>query len=297
MGPNPLLRRLGLSNQDRVAVLHADDVGMCHASLEAFRRLDGFGLVACGAVMMPCPWARATADFARSHPGADLGVHLTLTSEWEAYRWGPVSTRDPGSGLMDGEGFLPRTSEELQESASPAAVKAELEAQVQLALQFGIDVSHVDTHMGTVVYPKFLQIYLEMGVRNRIPGMYLRLNTPQLQARGLSQEAAEVATRMMGELEANGYPLLDNLLGLDLGKPEERLEQAKRAFSSLKPGLTHFIIHPAVDTPELREIAPDWRARVADYETFMREDLRAYIREIGVSVIGYRALRDLIRAT
>jgi len=296
MGPNPLLRRLGLSDHDRVAVLHADDVGMCQASLEAFRRLDDFGLVACGAVMMPCPWASATCEWARSRSQVDLGVHITLTSEWKSYRWGPISTRDPGSGLMDQEGFFPRTSKALQDSADLAAVQIELKAQIERASQFGLDISHIDTHMGTVVHPKFLQTYLEMGVQHQIPGMYIRLNQAQLQERGLIGEAAAMAVRMMGDLEANGFPLLDAILGLDLGRPENRFEQAKQAFASLEPGLTHFIIHPAVDTPELREIAPDWRARVADYETFMREDLRAYIRDLGVQVIGYRRLRDILRA-
>jgi chitin disaccharide deacetylase len=126
--------------------------------------------------------------------------------------------------------------------------------------------------------------------------MFTRFTPEQLEGRGLDSRTAAGASRMIAELEANGFPMIDDLIGLDLGRPEERLDQAKQAFNSLKPGLTHFIIHPSVDTPELREIARDWRARVADYETFMREDLRAYILDIGVHVIGYKTLRNLIRA-
>jgi predicted glycoside hydrolase/deacetylase ChbG (UPF0249 family) len=297
MGPNPLLKRLGLSDKDRVAILHADDIGMCQASVEAFTQLDAFGLVACGAVMVPCPWFPEAAGYARAHPKADLGVHLTLTSEWGQYRWGPISTRDPRSGLMDAEGFFPRKNEAVHASADPAAAGLELETQIRRALDLGIDVSHIDTHMGTVLHLKFLQSYLGLALKYRIPGMVFRWDEATLRERGLDAETAANAVRAIQELEANGLPLLDGMTGLDLGKPDERLEQAKQAFDALPAGVFHYIIHPSVDTPELRAIANDWRARVADYQTFMREDLRQYLKDSGVVVIGYRTLRDLIRAS
>lgn len=295
MGPNPLLKRLGLSAKDRVAVLHADDIGMCQASVEAFRQLDEFGLVACGAVMMPCPWAPAAAAYARANPRADLGVHLTLTSEWAEYRWGPLSTRDAQSGLMDEEGFFPRRSEAVQASADPAAARRELETQIERALALGIDVSHIDTHMGTVMHPKLVQAYLELTLQYHIPGMIFRWDEATLLKQGMDGDTAGTLARAIQDLEGSGMPLLDGLFGLPLDKPAERLEQAKRAFSELPAGVTHFIIHPAVDTPELREITRDWQARVADFQTFLREDLRDYIQNIGVMVIGYKTLRDLIR--
>lgn len=98
------------------------------------------------------------------------------------------------------------------------------------------------------------------------------------------------------QLESLGVPLLDHLTGLDLGRPDGCLEQAKAAFSALEPGITHFILHPSTDMPELREIAPDWRARVANYQTFLREDLRKYIQTLGVQVIGYRRLQECMPA-
>ena len=297
MRPNPLLKRLGLSDKDRVAILHADDIGMCQASVEAFSRLDAFGLVACGAVMVPCPWFPEAAAYARTHPQADLGVHLTLTSEWGQYRWGPISTRDPRSGLMDSEGFFPQRNEAVHASADPAAGMLEMDTQVQRALDLGIDVSHIDTHMGTVLHPKFIQGYLGLTLKHRIPGMIFRWDEATLRMRGLDAETAAGAARAIQELEANGLPLLDGMVGMDLGKPDGRLEQAKQAFDALPAGVTHFIIHPSVDTPELRAIAKDWQARTADYETFMREDLRQYLKDTGVIVIGYKALRDLMRSS
>jgi hypothetical protein len=101
MDPNPVLRKLGFADDDRVVIIHADDIGMCQATMSAFADLVDFGLISSGAVMVPCPWFPQAAAYCRQHPLVDLGVHLTLTSEWDGYRWGPVSTRDPASGLID----------------------------------------------------------------------------------------------------------------------------------------------------------------------------------------------------
>ena len=126
MQANPVLRRLGFTDHDRVAVVHADDVGMCQATLPAFAELLDFGLVTSGAVMVPCPWFPAAAAYCREHPQADVGVHSTLTSEWDPYRWGPVSTRDEASGLLDAEGYFPRSSQQVQSQGQPEAAQAEL---------------------------------------------------------------------------------------------------------------------------------------------------------------------------
>ena len=155
MNPNPTLRKLGFAADDRVAIIHADDIGMCQATLTAFADLLDFGLVSCGAVMAPCPWFPSVAAYAAAHPNADIGVHLTLNCEYSAYRWGALSTRDPASGMLDADGCFFRLPADTQLHADPAAVQAELEAQVAHTLAAGIDVSHIDTHMGTVAHRKF----------------------------------------------------------------------------------------------------------------------------------------------
>jgi predicted glycoside hydrolase/deacetylase ChbG (UPF0249 family) len=124
--------------------------------------------------MVPCPWFPLAADFCRRHPGVDMGVHLDLTCEWDLYRWGPISTRAPGSGLIDREGYLYRTSEEVQQYGDPEAVSCELQAQVERALAAGIDVTHVDTHMGTVRHAKFIRAYLQLVLRYHVPAMLPR---------------------------------------------------------------------------------------------------------------------------
>lgn len=298
MQPNPALKRLGFAHDDRVVILHADDVGMCQASLTAFAGLVDFGLLSSGATMVPCPWFPAVAAYCRRQPSVDLGVHLTLTSEWDSYRWGPRSTRDPASGLLDQEGYFHRRSEAVQAHAGSPAVQLELEAQVSRALASGIDVTHVDTHMGTVAHPKFVSGYVQLALQHGLPPMIPRLDEAGWRAFGLDGETAVLATRLVAQLEAQGIPLPDHVVALPLDEePGDRLALAKQALDALPPGLTHFILHPAADTPELRAITRAWRSRVADYETFRSEALRGHVRGAGIQLLGYRALRDLMTNT
>lgn len=292
--PNPVLRRLGFADDDRVAIIHTDDIGMCFPSVQAFSELWDFGLISSGAVMMPCPWALKAIAFAREHPQVDLGVHVTLTSEWKTYRWGPISTRDPQSGMLDAEGYFYRLAREAREHGDPAYVEREIEAQVERAIALGLQPTHMDTHMGVVASQKFMLGFLRVAIKHGLPPMTYRMDEAGWRAAGMDAPTAAMAMGLMTQMEANGLPLLDHLVGLQLDRPDTRLEQAKAAFSSLQPGITHFIIHPSTLTPELREITPDWRARVADYETFMTEDLRRYVASVGVKVIGYRQIQALM---
>lgn len=294
MQPNPVLRRLGFSNNDRVAIIHTDDIGVCLSSVTAFADLWDFGLISSGAVMVPCPWFLKAAEYAREHPEADLGIHSTLTCEYKNYRWGPVSTRDPRSRLVDEGGFFYRTSAQAQQHADPAFVQVELEAQVQQALRMGMQPSHIDTHMGAVASLNLMPVYIKVAVAHRLPPMAFRMDAARWQATGMDAHTAEMASIFMRQMEVMGLPLLDAISGLDLGQPENCLEQAKGAFAALEPGITHFILHPAQDTPELREITPDWRSRVVNYETFLLPELRGFIKSQGIQVIGYRALQALM---
>ena len=297
MHPNPVLEKLGYSSADRVAIIHTDDIGMCQASVSAFTELWDFGLISSGAAMVPCPWFLEAAAFCRESPQVDMGLHLTLTSEWESYRWGPISTRDPGSGMIDFEGCFYRTSEEAQERGDPEAVQLELRAQVERAIALGINPTHIDTHMGAVAHPKFLPGYLQLAVQYAVPAMIMRMDEQGWLDFGLEPETAKLAALVVAQTEEMGIPLLDHLGGLALDQSatlEERIGYAKRSFDELKPGITHFIIHPSKDTPELRAITPDWPHRVADYQAFKSEELRDYIQQSGIQVIGYRTLKELM---
>ena len=292
--PNPVLKKLGLADNDRVAIIHTDDIGMCQSNVDAFADLWETGNISSGAIMFPCSWSNAAIDYARKNPQADLGIHLTLTSEWQFYRWGPISTRDPRSGMMDEEGYFYHTSEEAQKHGHPLAVKKELAAQVERALKAGIKPTHVDTHMGSVASAKFMNLYIQLAKKNKLPPMIFRMDEAEWRATGLDALTAKLAARLILQLEEQGVPLLDYLGGMSLETDEEHMEHTKQTLSDLKPGITHFIIHPTKDTPELRAITPDWRARVANYQDFMSDEIRKHIRDIGLHVIGYRALAELM---
>lgn len=292
--PNPVLKRLGLAVTDRVVIIHTDDIGMNQSNVDAFADLWEVGNISSGAIMMPCSWSNAALDYARSHPQADLGVHLTLTSEWEVYRWGPLSTRDPRSGMMDTEGYFYHTSEEVQKFGRPQAVKKELETQVARALKAGLKPTHVDTHMGSVASAKFMNFYIQLAKKNKLPPMIFRMDEQEWRANGLDPITSKLAAHLILKLEEQGVPLLDHLVGMPLDTVEDHMARAKQYLSDLKPGITHFIIHPNKDTPELRAIAPDWRGRVGNYNDFMSDEIRKHIKEIGLQVIGYRALAELM---
>lgn len=295
MQPNPILKKLGFSNDDRLVIIHTDDIGMCQASVTAYAEMVDFGLISSGAVMMPCPWSLEAAKYARLHPEADLGVHLTLTSEWETYRWGPISTRSHTTGLIDTQGFFPRKAEQVQASAEPEAVEEELTAQVEMAFREGIRVTHIDTHMGSVAHPKFLQIYIQLALKYGLPPMIPRMNEEDwLTIPGIDPDIAKIASQTVLMLEEMGIPLLDGLTGLELNDPNDRFRQAKAALSELKSGITHFIIHPSKDTPELRAITDSWACRVADYQTFTSQETLHFIMDQGIQIIGYQALKDLM---
>jgi len=297
MDPNPVLKKLGFSDNDRVVIIHTDDIGMCQASVSAFEELWDVGIITSGATMVPCPWFLDVARLCRNNPGIDMGVHVTLTSEWETYRWGPISTRDPASGLLDSDGCFFRSSEEVQASGDPVAVKVEIAAQIEKALSSGINATHVDTHMGSVGSIKFIPSYLQLSRQFGLPPMIMRLEKESWIQMGFDEETADLAVQMINLLEEQGVPLLDRMRGLELdiaSTHKERISLAKQVLSNIDSGITHFIIHPSKDTPELRSITPDWPFRVADYTAFQDDAIRDYIERSGIQVIGYRALKSLM---
>ncbi|MBW6474295.1 MAG: polysaccharide deacetylase family protein, partial [Anaerolineaceae bacterium] len=273
---------------------HTDDIGMCQATVDAYAHLDTSGSISSGAVMVPCPWFLATVKYAEDHPYTDLGIHLTLNSEWETYRWRPLSTTDPSTGVLDPQGFFYRKHEEPQELADPAAVALEVEAQIRHALNAGFKPTHVDTHMLTLLHPKFLQVYLRTAYQFGLPAMIQRWGAQEWQKLGFDLESSEKMASIISKYEEQGYPMLDYFTGLKLHDPNNRSQQAKVALSKLPPGLSHFYLHPSKDTPEARAISPDWRGRVADYETFMQADMKDFLKNEGIQVIGYRAIQEMM---
>lgn len=294
---NPTLKQLGFAADDRVVIIHADDIGMCQSTLPAIADLFDFGLLSSAATMVPCPWFLEAAAFCRNHPTVDMGVHLTLNCEWNTYRWGPISTRDPASGLLDEQGYFPKSPAVMEQQADPQAAALELNAQMARALQAGMDPTHVDAHMGTAMRPPFLPAYIDVAASQRLPLFLVgSQGIPRLQARGMGFGIiAPGSIARLNILAEQGVPLFDDLVGLPLNDPADQVAAGKRIVDSLQPGLTMWLLHPAQDTPELRAMTPDWPSRVANYAACMSSELRDYIRQSGVQVIGYRPLRALVR--
>lgn len=291
-----LAERLGFSEGDRIAIVHADDIGMCHAANEgAFEALRA-GPVTCGSIMVPCPWFRGAAVRARAHPELDLGIHLTLNSEWSDYRWGPVAGRRAVPSLLDDEGYLPRTSLETAQRARPEEVEIELRAQVEMALEAGIDVTHLDSHMGTCFFPPFVEVYAKLAEEFRLPVFAARPDEEALAAAGLTG-AGELLRRVVGSLEARGVPVLDHFDADSLGfEPGQGSAHNTRRIGRLRPGVTYLICHPARGGDELHSITPG-SAHQRDFErTFYGGAVgRAALEQAGVRTLGMRALRDLMR--
>lgn len=291
----PLAERLGFAADDRVAVIHADDVGMCHAAnTGAFEALDR-GPATCGSLMVPCPWFQEAADRAREHGSYDLGVHLVLNAEWPHYRWGPVAGRRAVPSLLDDQGFLPRTSLETVQRAKPEEVEIELRAQIEAALAAGVDVTHIDSHMGTVFFPPFVEIYGRLAIDYRLPLFAVRPSAEVLERVG---GGLDHLAGVLDEVEAAGIPLLANFCADSLGFAEgQGVRHNEQRLAKLVPGINYLICHPASDGEDLRAITPD-SAHCRDFERgfFGGEDGRAALAAAGVKTVGMRPIRDLVRA-
>ncbi len=291
---NRFLKKMGFSPNDHVAILHADDVGLCQATLPAFLELFDTGSLTSGSVMVPCPWFPKVASLFAEHPDLDLGIHLTFTSEFSSYRWKPVSAANADSGLIDEHGYFFSTTAEVQQKALPAAVEIETELQLQQAINAGLDITHIDMHMGAMLHQNFLPAYLTAGRKHQIPMFAYRMSTEKMKKWNNPQLASAIQ-KITHDLEEEGFPVFDNFYQTRLDHPENKMEEIERFFKSATPGLTHFITHPALDTPELRTITPHWKGRVADYEALASVDFKALIKKYNVQLLGYKELRSALR--
>jgi len=288
---NSILSRLGYGPSDRVVVIHADDVSLCQASLDAFSDLIDFGLVSSGSLMVPCPWFPATARFCQAHPDVDMGVHITLNCEWESYRWRPVSTFDPATGLVDADGYSPRSVKELWENIIPSSAIHEVKSQVSQALSAGVDVTHIDEHMGAILHPSLLPLYTDFVLQLGLPIRWKKVVNADPE-----QEWQVAFDQQEQRLLDAGFALFDFTCGLSLDDAHNQPEFLREQLAQIPPGGLSLIVgHPAKDTPELRAICPDWPARVANYEAFMCPDTRQFARDQEIQIIGFRTLREALR--
>jgi predicted glycoside hydrolase/deacetylase ChbG (UPF0249 family) len=275
--PASLAERLGYSPDSRLLIVNCDDLGSSRSANVAIYDALRDGIATSATLMVPCPWAR---DAAAMYRGEDVGVHVTLTSEWTTYRWGPI-THSPS--LLDGDGGFPRTVEDVWDHADLDEVRKESRAQIERAIYWGFDVSHLDSHMGTSqLNAAFFDAYLEVAVDFGLP---LRM------APAAAERLIGFPYRRLAEQEGVVFP--DHFVYTSVGS---RL-QITQALQSLAPGVTEIYVHPAVDTDELRASHPDWENRVDDHKLVTSDPtLAELIAENGVILLGYRALRELQRS-
>jgi predicted glycoside hydrolase/deacetylase ChbG (UPF0249 family) len=291
-----LCAALGLAAGTRLLTLHIDDVGMCHGANQAYLELSKAGAIDTGSVMVPCPWFPEIAEAARRDRSLDLGVHLTLTSEWDAYRWRAISTTSLASGLVDDDGYLPRNCLKLRARLVPEAAEAEMRAQIERALASGIDMTHLDTHMGAALVPELLAILLRLGRAYRVPVLLPRnlasyLDVLRLGAVDPAPYAAAVAA-----LEAAGVPTVDQFR-MTPGVASTEVPEAYRALLTHVPaGFTFVALH--CNAPgEIESIVPGrahWRTD--EYRLFASGEPQRWLDEAGIARVGYRKLRELYRS-
>jgi predicted glycoside hydrolase/deacetylase ChbG (UPF0249 family) len=292
-----LAERLGFDADDRVAIVHVDDIGMCHAANEGGFEALRNGPATTGSIMVPCAWFQEAAALAKANPRFDLGVHLTLNSEWEHYRWGPVAGRRAVPSLLDDQGFLPRTTLETVQRAKPEEVEIELRAQVDAALDAGIDVTHIDSHMGTCFFPQFIEIYARLAIDYRLPIFAVRPKAKDVKGSAHESGLAKLAAAI-DEVAAQGVPILDRFDVDSLDFAEGRGEKHNRKrLASVEAGINYLVCHPAKGGEELTAITPD-SAHQRDFErSFYGGDAgREALAAAGVRTVGMRPLRDLMRA-
>jgi predicted glycoside hydrolase/deacetylase ChbG (UPF0249 family) len=273
-----LVERLGHPADARMLIVNCDDLGSTRSANVAVYEAVRTGVGTSASLMVPCPWSR---DAAAMYRGEDVGVHLTLNSEWENYRWGPI-THSPS--LLDGDGGYPRTLDDVWDHGDIEEVRKECRAQIERAIYWGFDVSHLDSHMGTLqLRADFFDVYLELAVDFGLP-----LRMPGASA----EHAIGFPFRRLAAEEGVVFP--DHFLYAELGAGPRRIE---KALFDLPPGVTEVYLHPAVDTDELRASHPDWAHRVGDHAFLTRDSgLRRLIEKAGITLIGFRELRDLMRA-
>lgn len=278
---------LGYAPEDKLLIVNADDIGLCYsaniAGVDAMKN----GLVTSGSIMVPCPGFAHIAEFCKDDPSLDFGVHLTHTCEWVTCRWGPVADAHKVKGLMDEEGFMWRDIREVYENYCLEEAEIEARAQIEKALAWGIDVTHIDSHMGVLQFNlDYWEIYIRLAEDYDLP---VRMGTPEL-------EAAFGAGHLRSILREKGILFPDRLIIGERKEGEDLKDYFLRVLRSLSPGVTELFIHPALPTEEMKNIAGSWEERAREYYLFRwDEDIKKAIREEGIKLIGYRALRDVQR--
>lgn len=289
--------KLGFPAGKKVIILHADDAGMCEeANIATAHYLDN-GLIQSTAVMVPCPNADEFIRWAMDHPDKDVGLHLTLTSEWKTYRWGPVA--DPGKvpGLVDPDGMFWHSVPEVVMHASAVEVEKEIRAQIDRAITMGYQPDHIDTHMGTLYgHPAYVEVFYKVAEEYGIPANVIDLSD-SLVADRFKKEGYPIDENVIGMVDEYTLPKLDLFTSVPRGQTYEgKIENFKTLVRSLPPGLTEIIFHPSVETENLKTITNSWQQRVWEAEMFSDPDLIKFFEDEGIVFTNWKEIMTNFKA-
>ncbi len=282
-----IAERLGYPADAKLVIIHADDLAVAHSvDAASFAALDAKA-VSSASVMVPCPWLTEVADYAKAHPDADLGLHLTLTSEWKNYRWGPVAPKDQVPSLIASDGNFYPDVPPVASHATPADVEREIRAQVELAIRMGIRPTHLDMHMGTLAAkPEFYAALVKVAHEFKLPFLAVRVADPG-------------AKKMLSMLAPSDIVFDSVVIFGPNVRPEQWTQSYVTALNSLKPGLHYLIVHLGYDDAELRAITVDhpdygaaWRQR--DFNAMTSPEFKKATEDNHIVVIGWKDLKKLL---
>jgi predicted glycoside hydrolase/deacetylase ChbG (UPF0249 family) len=281
-----IAERLGHPADSKLLILHADDLAAAHSiDAASFAGLEN-GAVTSASIMVPSPWIAEVAAYAKTHPNADLGLHLTLTSEWETYRWGSVESADKVSSLLDSAGTFPNDEKLVAANAKPAEVEREIRAQINRALSLGIHPTHLDSHMGSLfTTPALIATYVKVAHEYHLPFLAVR-------GSALASPLAGVTPRDV---------LLDAVIIAGREVPRDQWKEFYlNAVKNLKPGLSEIIVHLGHDDAELQAVMVNhepygsaWRQR--DYEVMTSPEFKKALQDNHVILVTWRELDKLVQ--
>jgi predicted glycoside hydrolase/deacetylase ChbG (UPF0249 family) len=292
--PPTYAEMLGWNKGDKVIILHADDAGMSHDSNMGVKKALEEGVLTSMSTMMPCPWVPEWAAYCKEHPEIDNGLHLTLTSEWDNYRWGPLAGKYIVPGLADEQGCLWDNVPLVVKNATAKEVEAEIRAQVDRAKTMGLPITHLDTHMGTVYATmEFFAAYVKVGKEMQIPVM-----VPGGHATLAQEENADMADQFPAIRQVaksiwdSGLPMLDDLFADTYGWKsfEEKKKNMIDLLRRVQPGVTQIIVHPTFPSENFGYISDSGDTRLADLKVMLDEDVKKTIEEEGIILTTWREL-------
>jgi predicted glycoside hydrolase/deacetylase ChbG (UPF0249 family) len=298
--------KLGFPKGAKVLILHVDDVGMSWDSNQGAIQAMEKGVANSVSVMMPCSWVPGFLHYLKVHPQVDAGLHLTLTSEWKDYRWGPLSGRSSVPGLVDLEGALWSSVADVVKNASPDEVEAEIRAQLTRARTAGFEPTHLDSHMGTLfATPQFLERYIKVGIENKIPVMFPGGHNTMIMQQLPNTEETKAQLRQTGQLLWNsGLPVLDDLHNVSYGFDyptdkkitDEQLQKFATAkyretITALKPGLTMVIMHCTSPSEIFPHITDSGRIRKGDLLAMTDPEFKKFLEKENIILTTWREVK------